>query len=173
MKSKPIIIVIVGESGSGKTTLSMFLQERLNIPAIVSYTTRPKREGEKDGVDHYFVDASQVPSPEKAFAYTVYGDHYYWTTLDQFAEHSMMSYIIDEKGLIDLMTKWQDKFTVISILIKRPDNPTEQDRRDRDKQRTPIDDSQYDIVLINNRSENELYRMAVLSLGEFIGQIYG
>ena len=42
---KPIIIAIVGASGSGKTHLSKFLQKEFGIPAIISTTTRPRREG--------------------------------------------------------------------------------------------------------------------------------
>ena len=48
---RPIIIAIVGASGSGKTTLSKYLQRKYGIPAIVSTTTRPRREGEVEGED--------------------------------------------------------------------------------------------------------------------------
>lgn len=50
---KPVIIAIVGTSGSGKTHMAEFLRNKLNIPTIVSYTTRPKRSWEKEGVEHH------------------------------------------------------------------------------------------------------------------------
>lgn len=48
-------VVIVGAMASGKTTL---LKEFVNrgYNRIVSYTTRPMRHGEKDGVDYHFCD---------------------------------------------------------------------------------------------------------------------
>ena len=51
------MFVMSGPSGSGKSTLARRLLE--SIPGLsfsVSYTTRPRREGEKDGIDYHFVD---------------------------------------------------------------------------------------------------------------------
>ena len=56
---RPIIIAIVGASGSGKTTLSKYLQRKYGIPAIVSTTTRPRREGEVEGEDYFFVRSTR------------------------------------------------------------------------------------------------------------------
>lgn len=58
---KPVIIAIVGRSGSGKTYMAEFLRKKMNIPTIVSYTTRRKRPGETDGVEHFFIGSEQVP----------------------------------------------------------------------------------------------------------------
>src|SRR3970282_1145694 len=42
-------------SGSGKTTICRMLAQRVeNIQLSVSYTTRPRKEGEVDGKDYYF-----------------------------------------------------------------------------------------------------------------------
>ena len=68
IESKPIIICIVGPSGSGKTTMARFLEKALDIPMLVSYTTRPKRPNEIDGVDHRFVTEDQMPSRDKMLA---------------------------------------------------------------------------------------------------------
>lgn len=46
-----MIIALVGNSGTGKTHLSNFLKQRLGIPVIVSYTTRPNVQGKRtDGI---------------------------------------------------------------------------------------------------------------------------
>lgn len=53
------MIVIVGESASGKTTLANNLAAHDGkYKKIVTYTTRPKRDGERDGVDYHFVTES-------------------------------------------------------------------------------------------------------------------
>lgn len=50
------VIVISGPSGTGKTTLCReLIKKNKNLVFSISYTTRPKKEKEKDGVDYYFV----------------------------------------------------------------------------------------------------------------------
>ena len=50
------LFVIAAPSGGGKTSLTRALLEREpGIRLSVSYTTRPPRPGEKDGVDYHFV----------------------------------------------------------------------------------------------------------------------
>lgn len=54
MSNKNVIITLTGPSGTGKTFLSFSLAEH-GFSNVVSTTTRPKRPGEKDGVDYHFV----------------------------------------------------------------------------------------------------------------------
>lgn len=50
------VFVISAPSGSGKTTICRMLLERLeNIELSISYTTRPRKRGETDGKDYYFI----------------------------------------------------------------------------------------------------------------------
>lgn len=49
-------IIIVGPMASGKTTLAKELEEKHGYQRIVTYTTRPMREGEQNGVDYNFID---------------------------------------------------------------------------------------------------------------------
>lgn len=54
------IYCVVGKSSSGKDTVYKKLKEQYKeFRLIVPYTTRPIREGEKDGVEYYFVDPEQ------------------------------------------------------------------------------------------------------------------
>ena len=54
------IYCVMGKSSSGKDTVYKKLKEQYKeIRLIVPYTTRPIREGEKDGVEYYFVDPEQ------------------------------------------------------------------------------------------------------------------
>ena len=51
------IFYIMGKSASGKDTIYKELIEKMpKFHSIVPYTTRPMREGEKDGVEYFFVD---------------------------------------------------------------------------------------------------------------------
>ena len=54
------LFVIAAPSGGGKTSLTRALLEREpGIRLSVSYTTRPPRPGEQDGVDYHFVAADR------------------------------------------------------------------------------------------------------------------
>ena len=54
------IYCVMGKSSSGKDTVYKKLKEQYKeFRLIVPYTTRPIREGEKDGVECYFVDPEQ------------------------------------------------------------------------------------------------------------------
>lgn len=51
------IFVMMGKSATGKDTLykEVLKKKDLGIKPVISYTTRPIREGEKDGVEYHFV----------------------------------------------------------------------------------------------------------------------
>jgi guanylate kinase len=54
------LFVIAAPSGGGKTSLTRALLEREpGIRLSVSYTTRPPRPGERDGIDYHFVSADR------------------------------------------------------------------------------------------------------------------
>ncbi len=51
------LYIVAAPSGAGKTSLVKALVERLpGIEVSVSYTTRPPRPGERDGINYHFVD---------------------------------------------------------------------------------------------------------------------
>ena len=55
--SKGKLIVISAPSGCGKSTVVHALMDmRPNLKFSISATTRDMRDGEKDGVEYYFID---------------------------------------------------------------------------------------------------------------------
>jgi guanylate kinase len=57
------LFIVCAPSGAGKTTLVDALLEREpGIQLSISYTTRPPRDGETDGVDYHFVDRARFES---------------------------------------------------------------------------------------------------------------
>jgi len=53
---KPFLLVLSAPSGGGKTTIAKnLLQARDDLAYSVSATTRPRREGERDGADYHFL----------------------------------------------------------------------------------------------------------------------
>jgi len=57
IKRRGILFVVSAPSGAGKTTLCREAMKKLGGVAFsISYTTRPVRPGERDGVDYRFVE---------------------------------------------------------------------------------------------------------------------
>ena len=55
------IFYLMGKSASGKDTIYKKVKEQIpELKTIVIYTTRPIREGERNGVEYFFVDDSRL-----------------------------------------------------------------------------------------------------------------
>lgn len=54
-----MFVILCGKSASGKDTLLKEIVSEGSFKPIVSYTTRPKREGEIDGVDYNFISRTE------------------------------------------------------------------------------------------------------------------
>ena len=85
------IYIIMGKSATGKDTLYREVMERLDGRAqrIVTYTTRPMRDGEKNGRDYIFSNDNEVTAfkeqgriIEMRTYDTVYGPWHYFTLDD-------------------------------------------------------------------------------------------
>lgn len=60
------IFYLMGKSSSGKDSIYKRIIERnsFNLKPIIGYTTRPIREGEREGVEYYFVDNKKLNEME-------------------------------------------------------------------------------------------------------------
>lgn len=89
------LFVLMGKSATGKDTIYRKILEREDCPVspVIPYTTRPIREGEKEGVEYFFVSREQYKKMQEegrvieARDYeTVHGIWSYFTAADsQFA----------------------------------------------------------------------------------------
>ncbi len=78
---KGTLFVITAPSGAGKTSLVRELLQRMpELRLSISHTTRPPRDGERDGLDYYFVSEQEflAMSTEAAFLEhaRVFGNYY-------------------------------------------------------------------------------------------------
>lgn len=69
-----MVYVLIGQTLSGKTTLAKELTEKLGIKQIITYTDRPQRHGEINGVDYHFVESSEIAKNE------YFGHRFFYTT---------------------------------------------------------------------------------------------
>lgn len=155
------IILIVGASGSGKTTASLYLEEYHNCKTIVSYTTRPMRDGEVNGREHWFVNQSEVPPYDTMSAYTKFGDYEYWTCDSQFESSDVpLIYVIDEKGVLFFLEHNRCNMHDIMIVKVVRDNLDEIDaaRKQRDEDRVQLPHGYYDATIYNNGTLQDFYK---------------
>jgi guanylate kinase len=80
---KPFLLVLSSPSGGGKTSIAKnLLQGRDDLGYSVSVTTRPMREGEREGVDYHFVPHEEFVRRREAGEFlesATYGGHLYGT----------------------------------------------------------------------------------------------
>lgn len=84
------IFYVMGKSASGKDTIYKRLLERIpQLKKVILYTTRPVRDGEKDGVEYYFTTKERLEEFRRANKLieertyeTVYGPWSYFTVDD-------------------------------------------------------------------------------------------
>ncbi|MCL6609293.1 MAG: guanylate kinase [Geminicoccaceae bacterium] len=80
-KRRGLMLVLSSPSGAGKTSISRrVLELEPEVTMSVSVTTRPKRPGERDGIDYHFIDETRframVEAGELLEHALVYGHHY-------------------------------------------------------------------------------------------------
>ena len=84
------LFVFMGKSAAGKDTLfQAVMKENEQLKTVVSYTTRPIRSGEKEGVEYHFVSEERLHELEEEGKVvecrcyeTVHGPWYYFTVDD-------------------------------------------------------------------------------------------
>jgi len=80
---KPFLLVLSAPSGGGKSSIARnLLQGRDDLGYSVSATTRPIREGEREGGDYYFLTREEFVRRQDAgefLEWATYGGHLYGT----------------------------------------------------------------------------------------------
>lgn len=183
------IILIAGKACAGKDTLVKLLMKELNLPMAVSFTTRPKRTGETQGVEYDFID-------EQAFwglyghnllaEYTSYkvasGDTwYYGLTKEELEKDDYVLAIVNPEGVRQIKEIYKDKVHVIYVTA---DDKTRIKRYlDRDKHNNVAEccrrfladekdfkDFKYDCLIINDNI-GSAYRKIQRNVRNLMGNI--
>jgi len=133
------LIVISGPSGAGKTTLLKKLFECCpELSASVSATTRPPRQGERDGVDYHFLSPEEFERRRLAGAFLecfqVFGREYWYGTLQEAVAPSLAAgksivLEIDVQGAMAVLERYPQ---AVTIFVK-PSSMEELERRLRDR----------------------------------------
>lgn len=97
------IFCLMGKSSSGKDTIFKYLiqDEELGLKPIISYTTRPRRAHEIEGIEYHFIDEADLNEYnkqnkviEQRVYNTVHGKWYYSTIDDGQIDLSRDNYLL-------------------------------------------------------------------------------
>ena len=181
-----LMLVLSSPSGAGKTTLSRrLLSEFSGLTMSVSVTTRPKRPGEKEGVDYFLVDKIEfdlMRNKRQLLEHAKVFDHYYGTPAEPVEEALTAGrdvlFDIDWQGAQQLKQEKRDDLASIFIL---PPSTKELEQRlrsraqDSDKvvaQRMSkaVDEishwPEYDYVVVNHEIEEALAQVRAILIAE-------
>ena len=125
------LFVLVGKSCSGKTTILNEVLSKLEIPVLMSYTTRPPRNGEIDGKEYKFVDMHTFDTDyknEDILEYDVFRIDsirqswvYYTKKSDLLLPQTSQIKVVSPTGLAQLMSNKELKNNIVSIYIESSD----------------------------------------------------
>ncbi len=119
-----LMLVLSSPSGAGKTSIARSLLTRdKEINMSVSATTRPRRPGEAEGKDYYFVDEEKFKTDINKGLFLEYArvfDHYYGTPLE-LVQNLLSSgcdvlFDIDWQGTQQIKAKARDDLVSIFVL---------------------------------------------------------
>jgi guanylate kinase len=118
------MLVLSSPSGAGKTTIARHLVEtNPGIAMSISHTTRPKRKGEEDGRDYYFVDRetfTRMRDRGEFLEWAVVFDNHYGTTrkpVEQaLAEGRDVLFDVDWQGAAALRAAAKEDVVTVFIL---------------------------------------------------------
>lgn len=112
------IIAFLGPSGAGKSTL----QDFMDIPPIVTWTSRSPRLGEVDGVDYHFTTQETIMRMFEEgllLEFTQYNGNLYATAAASFEQvirsGALSSVIVDSNGASELRKKYGERVLVLGV----------------------------------------------------------
>lgn len=140
------IYCMMGKSSTGKDTLykRILANEELQLKTVIPYTTRPIREGEKEGVEYFFCNQEKVEELEAAGKVierrdynTVHGIWIYFTVDDGQIDLENNDYLII--GTLESYYKIRDyygKEFVVPVYIEVEDGERLQRALNREREQT-------------------------------------
>jgi guanylate kinase len=182
---KGVLYVVSGPSGVGKTSIiELTLKKVKNIVFSVSCTTRPKRPGEIDGKDYFFVsEPSFMKMVENGeFLEWAVVHNYYYGTLKKFVEEQLENgknvlLDIDVQGAMTVMKKAGDAVYIFIAppsfeelkqrLVKRgTEDKANLERRLEDAKRELSFIPQFEYLIVNENLQESVDQLCSIIVAE-------
>ena len=114
------LFIISAPSGAGKSTLCRAARKRFpQLRYSISYTTRPPRKGEQNGVDYHFITKESFEMGIKKSQWAEWADVHgnYYGTPAEFLDNSIASGLdvlldIDVQGTRQILKRYPESITI-------------------------------------------------------------
>ena len=118
MENKYKVLALFGKSGAGKDTIQKWLTTNYNMNGIISCTTRPPRDYERDGIHYHFLSneefAQKVLNMSMLEA-TVLNDWCYGTPIESLKEDKINVGVFNIQGIECLLQ--DNRLDILPIFI--------------------------------------------------------
>ena len=118
MENKYKVLALFGKSGAGKDTIQKWLTTNYNMNGIISCTTRPPRDYERDGIHYHFLSneefAQKVLNMSMLEA-TVFNDWCYGTPIESLKEDKINVGVFNIQGIECLLQ--DNRLDILPIFI--------------------------------------------------------
>ena len=101
-----MIIIITGPSGVGKNTIINELSSHIDFYFSTSYTTRPRRNNENEGIDYYFIsnqEFNDLIDNNEMLEYEEYGGYLYGTPKSEINRDGIVILDLEVNGATKLL----------------------------------------------------------------------
>lgn len=159
------LIIPMGKTGTGKDTIARFILDQLFIIPIISYTTRPIRDTEVDGREHWFITDEEmekiVSDQETLLAYTKNKDtgYQYCASLHGLDPDGTYTYILNPSAYLNMIKTHPDLETVV-LFMDLPEDEIKKrtklrgDKKDAVKTRLDEEREEFDSFKMKHFMEN-------------------
>ncbi|NYE07241.1 guanylate kinase [Bacillus niacini] len=126
IKDKEKLFIYTGPDGSGRKTIAKMVATAFDMETVLSYTTRPPRHYEQDGVDYHFVSEEEFNklknNDEFLESVDIDGIHYAIREEDivkAFENHNLVYLTLNPEGTEKLKDMYGDKVMRFFIFADR------------------------------------------------------
>lgn len=184
-KARGLLFIVSAPSGAGKTTLAEHLVQILpNLRMSRSYTSRPERPGERDGIDYHFVTREEFQAMIAARAFLewadVFGNFYGTSAADTerlVADGQDVVLTIDVQGARQVKTHGMDHTSIFvlppsfEVLERRlrgrsKDSEEQMQKRLTAARAEAASYTDYDYVVVNDQLEPTVVRLQEIIAAE-------
>ena len=169
------MLVLTGPSASGKTEIAKILINKYNLKKLVTYTTRPPRLGEVNGVDYNFINVEEffnLKNNNEFIETTYYNNNYYGSRKSDISFEKVV--ILDPSGVNKFKHHLKDKLVIVFLntpeelrierITKRGDSKDLIEMRIKND-RITFSNEEYDFV-------DYTYKNEIIDLEELTKEIY-
>ena len=176
------LVALIGEAGTGKDTLLQYLVgERPNVfNEIISCTTRPIREGEKEGINYYYLTDAEFTHKienKEMLEYTGFNGWFYGTSLDSLSTEKINIGVFNPAGIRSLLqnpeidlkvfkVKCSDKHRLMRQLNREKNPNVDEIVRRYYADKADFSELEFEYEEINNESPSDLFQCLMKILAQ-------